>query len=393
LYDYQDKNVKPIIEKLKSSGGGIFKATCAFGKTTCGIYIACQLKVRTLILADQLNLLTQWKKEIECFTNGGASVGFCYGKKCELDCDFILATIQSVSKKEYDFSNVGFVIIDECHSSTSGQVYSKAFFKLSSRYMLGLSATPNKSDTTERVVKLHIGDIIHEFNKTTKATELPAIINIYKLEFEYKEFFTELPNGETILNFSQMLSDLVCNEPRNQFIVNLLVKCLENNRNVLVVSDRRNHLTILKKMIDHVLNSTRNTNLMTKTCGLYIGGMKEAELSKNTHCDIILATFKIFGKGISIKKLDTIMLTTPKKYVCGMKTSNGESMIESGNLEQVIFRIFRKEYETIHPVIIDLQDQFSVYKSHGNQRRRFYKQMQKKIIIEHSDQNIIFNQK
>ena len=51
--------------------------------------------------------------------------------------------LQSLSMKDYDrkiFSSFGFTIIDECHH-IAAEVFSKALFKIVTKYGLGLSAT------------------------------------------------------------------------------------------------------------------------------------------------------------------------------------------------------------------------------------------------------------
>ena len=45
----------------------------------------------------------------------------------------------------------------------------------------------------------------------------------------------------------------------------------------------------------------------------------------------------------------------------------------AGALEQIVRRIIRKEHLHLNPEIIDIFDNFSVYKSHGNSRKTFYK--------------------
>ena len=56
--------------------------------------------------------------------------------------------------------------------------------------------------------------------------------------------------------------------------------------------------------------------------------------------------------------------------MCHLKSTTKN---ESGKLEQIVGRIFRKEHVHICPLIIDLQDHFSVYKNQATQRRAFYK--------------------
>jgi hypothetical protein len=84
-----------------------------------------------------------------------------------------------------------------------------------------------------------------------------------------------------------------------------------------------------------------------------------------------LATYQAFGEGVSERELDTLLLITPKKFIGHLKTVTKN---ESGKLEQIVGRVFRKDHLDKNPLIIDLADDFSVYRNQSNQRRVFYKQ-------------------
>ena len=62
---------------------------------------------------------------------------------------------------------------------------------------------------------------------------------------------------------------------------------------------------------------------------------------------------------------------TPKKFIGHLKNINKN---ESGKLEQYIGRIFRKVHDKVPPLIVDFQDNFSVYQVQSRQRMVFYKQ-------------------
>ena len=61
--------------------------------------------------------------------------------------------LQSVSMKEYDkdiFKSFGLIIFDECHH-LGAEMFSKCMPKVASKYMLGLSATPDRKDGLRKV--------------------------------------------------------------------------------------------------------------------------------------------------------------------------------------------------------------------------------------------------
>jgi hypothetical protein len=161
-----------------------------------------------------------------------------------------------------------------------------------------------------------------------------------------------------------MLSELIEMSKRNQLIIELIKNCIKEKRKILVLSDRRSHLVKLKELID-------SDTTVTFTSGLFLGSMKIEELNKSKACDLILASFAAFSEGVSVSQLNCLILTSPKKYIGHLKNTTKN---ESGKLKQIVGRIFRQNHIDINPMIIDLFDQFSIYKSQANSRKVFYKE-------------------
>ena len=88
--------------------------------------------------------MNQWEERIKQFLPE-ARIGYFYGPVCDLeDKDIIIGMLQSLSLKDYKpslFHDIGFTIFDEVHKVGAEQ-FSKALLRVSSKYMLGLSATP-----------------------------------------------------------------------------------------------------------------------------------------------------------------------------------------------------------------------------------------------------------
>ena len=95
--------------------GGILKCSCGSGKTIMAIYLACILKVKTLIIVHQEFLMDQWMERIKAFTD--AKVGIIRQKKMELDNDIVIGMLHTICGREYEdeFSDFGLVIYDEVH--------------------------------------------------------------------------------------------------------------------------------------------------------------------------------------------------------------------------------------------------------------------------------------
>jgi hypothetical protein len=369
LYDRQIEPVNTLINNCNEKFGGILTLPTGFGKTISLLYVLSKLKGKTIIIVNKIPLMNQWISEINKFLPD-AKVGIIQGQKNVdvNDCDIVVAMLQSMARIDYPdelFRDFRITVCDEVHN-TASKVFSQILFKLCCKYTIGLSATPKRSDGCEYVFKWHLGDIVYETKSERKGK--PPIIRYLKIDSkDYKEIATENKfTGQKQIQFTSMLSDLVDMTKRNGLIVDLIKDLIkkDNGRKLLVLSDRRTHLQTIQSLLDKDLE-------ITFTYGLFLGGMKQKDLEKGRACQVILATYQAFGEGVSEKDLDTLLLITPKKFIGHLKNTTKN---ESGKLEQIVGRIFRKDHTERNPLIIDFYDNFSVYKSQAAQRKNFYKQ-------------------
>ena len=342
--------------------------------TFMSINVLSELKTKTIVVVNKIPLMRQWESELRRFIPN-IEIGFIQGQKnvSVEGKDVVIAMLQSLARVDYPdslFDDFGLVIVDEVHN-TSSRVFSQVLSKLCCKYTIGLSATPKRSDGCEYVFKYHIGDIVYASD--TKRSGLPPVLNIIRIDSsEYKEINTvNRITGQSQIQYTSMLSDLITMPKRNRLILEMIKDLvLTDNRKILVLSDRREHLKSLKEDFDNDLN-------ISFTYGLFLGQMKQKDLEISRASQVIFATFSAFGEGVSEKELDTLFLITPKKFIGHLKNS---IKAESGKLEQIVGRIFRKDHTCKNPMIIDLQDHFSVYKNQSSQRRTFYKQHFKNSI-------------
>lgn len=355
-----DTQHEPVSEYLKcardpSKMGGILQLPPGSGKTVMALYIVCALGVKTMIIVHKDFLLNQWKERIEQYIPD-AKVGIIKQKNVDTDCHISIASLQSLSMKEYEsnvFDNFGLVVIDECHH-IAAQIFSKALLKVNFQYALGLSATVHRKDGLSKVFKWFIGDIVYKVGKK-KNVDCNVMVATFS---DTNPMYCSEPvlfNGK--VNMAKMVNNITMYEPRTEFILNELFCILEKEptRNVIVLSDRRRHLEDMQNMIGD-----------RYTTGLYLGGMKNSVLEKSKETQIILGTFNMVSEGFDLPKLDTLVLATSK-----------------GDIEQSVGRIQRKHLYTQEdnvPLIIDIVDNFSVFANQFKKRERFYKKMNYTIL-------------
>jgi hypothetical protein len=365
LLPHQIEPVNILEKACLEDGGGILQLGTGLGKTISSLCVLSKLKSKTIIVVNKIPLMKQWEREIKQFLPD-ARIGFIQGQKnIKLEnTDIVIAMLQSLARVDYPdsfFEDFSVCLIDEIHN-TSSRVFSNVLKKLCSKYTIGLSATPKRSDGCEYVFKWHIGDIVYKSD--TKREGLPPIIKLVKLKSDdYKEnTIQNKTTGQNQIQYSSMINDLISMPKRNEYIIKCILDCVKENRTILLMSDRRTHLQNIHKLLQE-LN-------VSFTYGLFLGQMKSKDLDKSMSCQVILATYSAFSEGVSKKDLDTLMLISPKKYIGHLKNA---SKNESGKMEQIVGRIFRKDHLTIAPMIIDFCDDFSIYKNQSFQRKTFYK--------------------
>jgi len=353
--ELRENQVKPVEAFLKAAKddtqlGGLINLPCGFGKTSISLYIISKLQKKTLVIVHKDFLLKQWRERIEQFLPG-ARVGLIKAKVIDIeDKDIVVGSLQSLSMKEYDkgtFDEFGFLIADEVHHLSS-EVFSRALQKINCRYSLGLSATMTRKDGLTKVFKWHLGDIVYKTNKK-KEDEVNVICYEYFVDDNRYSKEELLFNGKP--NMARMINNICEYEPRMDKLVSIIknIKKNEENRNILLLSDRRNHLKELKSKLDE--KGIGNP-------GYYVGGMKDDELKKSEEeCDILLGTFSMASEGMDIPKLDTIILSSPKS-----------------DIVQSVGRILRKKQEDriYVPLIIDINDMFSMFLNQNKKREKYY---------------------
>jgi len=323
--------------------------------TALSLYLSCQIGKKTLIVCHKEFLMNQWRERIAQFAPA-ASVGLIkQGKVDVAGRDFVLASLQSLAMRGYDpdaLAGFGLICWDECHHNAA-EVFSRALYKVNAPVMLGLSATPNRKDGLRKVLEWFLGKPAYSVRRRGEA-ELRVVVRRYfdgsdtAAASEYSRL-RMMWNGKP--NTAAMITAVCAHVPRNLAILAALQEILaaEPDRKVIVLSDRRGHLTALKKLID---------DAGLGTTGFYVGGMKQALLDASAERQIILATGAMANEGLDIPALNTLIFASPVTAI-----------------EQPIGRIQRQKPEerTHAPLVLDFWDDFSVFYNQGARRQAFYK--------------------
>ncbi|MDD5292934.1 MAG: DEAD/DEAH box helicase family protein [Candidatus Izemoplasmatales bacterium] len=339
-----------VLEHLLTKQSGVLIAPTGFGKTVIGIALAASLRLKTLIIVHRGNIAEQWREKFKTFLTI-EHIGKLDKDYDTLGFDVDIALIQSLSKynKLDEISNqYGLILIDEVHHLASPS-YERCVRKFSAKHIIGLTATLKRSDGLEKIITTMIG---------------PVIIDVSDINHEMnKHLYTRLTNfklttmGE--VSIQDAYKQIIDRKERNEFILNDVKELIENGKNMLILTDRIDHLECLKKEI-----STYTTNLL---CIHGRMSMKERlgfseQLGSVNDGFIILATGKYIGEGFDDDRLDTLILTMPFRW--------------RGTLQQYIGRLTRRKQGKDEISVYDYADIRSQYfSSMYLERLKGYKKM------------------
>ena len=362
--DYQSKVIDMYLDSCrdgpfnKYSRGGLLSVFCGWGKTMAAIYIVSKLKKKTLVIVHKEFLLNQWISEIKRFLPD-ATIGTIQGQKIDTKGkDIVIGMLQSISMKDYEpelFEEFGLTIIDECHH-IAAEVFSRALPKINSYYMLGLSATPNRADGLSKVFHHYLGPFIYKI--MTRNDEQKVRVHTIYYSDNHPDYSREELTAFNKVCVPKMVTNIVNCGNRNLLINCLIKRLVADGRKILVLSDRRDHLSCIYSMA-----------YQYATVGYYMGGMKQKELDISAEKQVILGTYPMSSEGLNIPDLDTAIFTTSKS-----------------SIEQSIGRIVRKVHQR-QPYAFDIVDDFSVFPRQYYKREKVYKKFQYELYETHIDTN------
>src|SRR5690606_33339285 len=103
--------------------------------------------------------------------------------------DIVIGMVQSIYRRDYDpkiFEQFGIICVDECHHFASKQ-FSKALSKLNTKYTIGLTATPKRTDGLIDVLYWFLGDIMYRGKLKTNNQVVVKQINYFSKHKLFKE--------------------------------------------------------------------------------------------------------------------------------------------------------------------------------------------------------------
>ena len=230
LRDYQQEATENL-QKMREDGKTIallYNAT-GVGKTITAATDAKAVGGRILFLVNALKLASQAK---ETFAKAWpeATLGEYTGSQKDMTQTVIFATVQSISKDLEKFSPTDFdyLIVDECHHAAAN-TYQKIFTYFHPKFILGLTATPERSDGEDMMELFQ--NVAHKMNLKT-AVERGVLVPIRCIRVKTNIDLTDVRINGIKYNSQDLESKLFIPE-RNQLIVDTYLKYVNGKKTVI----------------------------------------------------------------------------------------------------------------------------------------------------------------
>ena len=298
LRPFQERAARDMLAKEF----GTLSAPTGSGKTVIALYLIAHRRQPALVIVHTKDLAFQWIDRIQSFLQIPAGeIGLIGAGKKTLGEKITVALVQSLYRCAEEIrGSFGHLVVDECHRTPS-RTFTDAVTEFSTRYMLGLSATPWRRDGLSKLIFWHLGDVQHEMKKA----ELIRSGDVLDVEVLVRE--TDFrPHFDPVTAYSKMLSELTVNDARNRLIAADVAREAETGQGVcLVLSDRKKHCETLQAILKfrHKVSS----ELLT---GELKNSDRQAVLERlnGGEVRVLVATGQLIGEGFDHKDLATLFL-------------------------------------------------------------------------------------
>ena len=331
--------VKTILGQFQRNGfvNGILKARPGLGKTVISTFIASKMGLKTIIIVDNTNLMKQWVNAFHKFTSVTENDMSVFKQKLfKTETPITIAMIQTLTrrlktdlKKTYDAineNNFGLVIYDEVHNTSSASEFAKGSLLFRTPNVIGLSATPFQTGSSEILMMNTIGPILYETKDYELSPEYKFIY--YNSGLDNKQKYV-INNTNDYKIRKAMYNKLIVNSQAYfELILDHTNRLLRKNHKVIIICFTKKQVEMISNKLTE--NSVENT--------MFYGGQKEINYTEN----VLVATYSFAGKGFDYDKLSAMILACP---LAGKKS-----------IIQVVGRILRTSEGKTKPEVVDLID-------------------------------------
>lgn len=383
LREWQETSMPHVLECLRTPPihGGIVQAECGMGKTFFAIQAILRLGVRAVILTHREVLLQQWLKAVEQFAphlttswlRGQGSPEFA-----PVDVRVcMIHTLLTGQMSRSNFDDVGLVVVDECHHLCAKTFqHSMGYFR--ARHVLGLSATPQRSDGNQRGFHWLLGPLIVAATQP-KAACIPGVMASMTVRMVRLPRYAELKEYKSVKNKNLVSTwlrrDIAKCRERNTHLAAILHAQIQDGgdgghrgRHVLMIALQKACLEQVYEIL-HTEFGMPTTELCIFT-GTTTKKGKAMRTKALQTARIVLTTQAMSTEGFNHTILDTVMLTNPLS-------------VANKTLTQAVGRCQRENAGKVQDLqVIDIVDSHADFPQRCYGRIRWYKSQKYTVVRE-----------
>lgn len=433
-YQLRQYQSDAVFSFLSSSGQGVITAPAGSGKTNMALYAFYSYAVPTLWLTHTKDLMYQTKTRAESLISDIGTVGLLGDSVKDLGSKkLIIATVQTLQRNPdlvdilKDF--IGFVVVDEAHHCPSS-VFIEVITKFPARYLLGVTATPDRKDQLERLMYLAIGPEVARVDRDQLYRDgalIKPTVNFIYTDYVDQQDGVNVDAGGEDMDYNALLNRLMSDAERKEMIALKILKGWQEHGSTIVLSESIRYCYELKELLEQdcgLLKHKPRIAVIHGTLSKYtwqVAGteqnairavqsgqaveyhkkgkkfeikvqqytdeeMKNWQMSKkkrlevveklkNREIDIVFAT-QLAREGLDVPHLSVLHMVTPKRGDMSKDRSDGSAV------EQEVGRVMRPDWSNPDKtcVVYDYVDyNVGVFKSQYYSRRRVYERLGVKL--------------
>lgn len=296
------------LDFLRNSGENkaLAIASTGIGKTFLSVFDIKQFDAKkVLFIVHREDILISARKSFEAVIKD-KTMGFFTGNKKDTKCEFIFATIQTLSKyyKKFDAQEFDYIVVDEAHHIASKSYECvKSYFK--PQFLLGLTATANRTD------EVSIYDFFDD-NLACEVTLNEALEKSLVSSFHYFgiEDIKELDYENIDLTNIKKLSTFLMINKRVDFIIEKMnfYGYSGDKRRVLGFCASKEHANFMSEEFN---KKGIKATALTSEDSIIKRENSIKKLQSSTNELEVIFTVDIFNEGVDIPNVNTVLMLRP----------------------------------------------------------------------------------
>lgn len=350
------------LEVMLQHDVGTLKANPSFGKTVIGAALIARRQVSTLIVVHRKYLIKQWRKRLKRFLGlDDSQIGQLGGPKSKPTGIIDIVMMPSLGRlKEIESisENYGQVIIDECHH-LAAKTFEDGLNRLKSRYFVGLSAKPKRSDGRQPLVFMCAGNIRYISKRPLGA---PQDLTV---KSKVRKKHIDLP---ATASTTELHSYLVEDQERTEWLVEQALAAYARGRQVLLLTGRKAHSKAIAQALEGKVEQlfVLSSEAKEKAREDVIAAMEALPVDTPR---VLVSTWQLVGEGFDHAPLNTLILCLPFSW--------------EGTVEQCAGRLDRYLPDKLDAEIFDPVDEgHPLAKKMWKARQKAYKAIGYRVIDE-----------